>query len=233
MGSRCGSKAGIGADALQGGPSVPSAFLLPLFWLPLLLPAGCGEAGDPDAALDLPVPSDEVGEEEAVEPMPPLPPEGAGVTLVFHRGEEPVEVTRSLDEARAVDLPTGMAPGADESAQSLARALLLLVKGPLPEEEEEGIHSFFSPETESILREVRLEDGLAVVDFRDFRPLIPNASSSAGSQAFLRELNQTVFRNSQVQEVDYQLEGSCEAFWAFLQRGCARVSRNDTPDSRY
>jgi len=139
----------------------------------------------------------------------------------------------------AVALATGVvAAGCGEdppdSEAVLTEALQELVRGPSPEEEARGVTSFFSPATAHIVRSVSVEGSLAQVDFRDFRALIPNASSSAGSEAFLQDLNETVFGAAPIDEVAYTLEGDCETFWNFLQRGCQRVHRgNDDGSVRY
>jgi hypothetical protein len=176
--------------------------LLPGLAFALALQAGCGE----------------------VDPVPEPTPTPAEVTslridvrLTFHRAEEPVHV------ARSVEIPVEGPAAAPELL--LAAALRALLRGPTAEEREAGIHSFFSEESADLLRSLSIEEGRAVVDFHDFRPLLPNASSSAGSFAFLAELNGTVFANSRVDEVEYRLAGSCEAFWNFLQRDCTLVPR--------
>jgi len=139
--------------------------------------------------------------------------------LTFHRNEEPVQVSRPV----SVPLEPGQVELAPEV--HLEQALTALVHGPTPAEAEMGLTSFFSQETGDILRRAVVENGRAVVDFHDFRTLIPGASSSAGSLAFLAQLNGTVFAAVPVDEVEYRLEGSCEEFWAFLQRECTVVPR--------
>ncbi len=56
---------------------------------------------------------------------------------------------------------------------------------------------------------------------------IPGASSSTGSTLLLLELNGTVFSIPQVRSVEYRLEGSCEAFWEWLQYDCRIVERGE------
>jgi hypothetical protein len=63
------------------------------------------------------------------------------------------------------------------------------------------------------------------VNFRDLRPVIPNASTSAGSQILLRELDATVFQFPSVRSVEYRINGSCAAFFEWLQLACAVRSR--------
>jgi hypothetical protein len=80
--------------------------------------------------------------------------------------------------------------------------------------------------TATVLRSVAVDPaGHATVDFHDLPSLIPNASSSAGSTLLLEELNATVFGVAGVQSVDYEVEGSCERFWEWLQYSCQTVTR--------
>lgn len=68
------------------------------------------------------------------------------------------------------------------------------------------------------------DDGMAVVDFVDFSDVIPNASTSAGSQILLVALNATVFEVDDVTAADYRFDGSCDAFWNWLQTECQTVA---------
>lgn len=131
------------------------------------------------------------------------------VQVWFSVGEEPEPVYRRV----------GGAP--------LDGALRALVLGPTPEERAEGMSSWFSPETRGVIRRVQAEDGQVVVDFRDLPELIPGASSAAGSEHLLASLNRTVFQFDQVESVEYRLDGSCDAFWEWLQRSCQVVTRDD------
>jgi hypothetical protein len=45
----------------------------------------------------------------------------------------------------------------------------------------------------------------------------------------LDELNATVFGVAAVRSVDYLIEGRCERFWEWLQRGCQAVPRPPGP----
>jgi spore germination protein GerM len=168
-----------------------------------LVLVGCGEAPPPE--IDEPVQAPTVVE----------------IQLTFHRAEEPVPVLRRVELPRE--------EGSEEAVEArLSAALEALISGPSAAERDQGLHSLFSADTRGILASVEVEDGLAVVDFHDFRALIPNASSSAGSFAFLAELNGTVFANAPVREVEYRIEGDCDAFWAFLQRDCTVVPRPES-----
>ena len=186
-----------------------------LLALGVFLTTGCGDAGglpEPDRG--------EVGPDGSIQS--PVVDSGSvmvSLRIHFHREEELVGVGRS------VWFPVQGAELGEASERVLSAALDALFMGPTAEEREAGLHSFFSAETEDLLAEVEVEDDRAVVDLRDFRDRIPNASSSAGSIAFLAELTNTVFANSLVDEVELRMEGSCEAFWAFLQQACTVVQR--------
>lgn len=132
------------------------------------------------------------------------------VQVFFTRDEEPVPVTREVPRTDAV----------------LRAALEVLLYGPTEEERAQGIWSFFSKETAGMLRGVSVDEaGHAIVDFEDLRPLIPNASSSAGSRILLGELNSTIFQLPTVRTIEYRIEGSCEAFGEWLQYGCVTFER--------
>lgn len=104
-------------------------------------------------------------------------------------------------------------------------ALDQLVGGPTVEEEDRGAGSLFSTETADAIRSINLKDGLLVVDFRDVRSDLNNASTSCGSQALLNQLNSTVFEFPVVERVRYQINGSCDTFANWLQRSCADHQR--------
>lgn len=136
--------------------------------------------------------------------------DSASFSIHFSRGESTATVTRRV--------PAGTV--------SLEAALRQLLRGPTPAERAEGIHSWFSDTTAQALRSVQVnEAGHAVVDFADLRELIPNASASAGSAMLLRELNGTAFAVPSVESVEYRIQGSCEAFWEWLQYGGCPVQQ--------
>jgi len=156
------------------------------------------------------------GPGDAPRPEPAAPAAGAEaeapqVRVYFTEHERPRAVTRIVPQ------------GADP----LRFALGELLRGPEAEESADGMFSFFSPATAGLLRSVSVDlDGRAIVDFQErLRALIPNASTSAGSAALLGELDSTVFQFSEVRSVEYRLGGSCDAFWNWLQRDCAVVTR--------
>lgn len=115
-----------------------------------------------------------------------------------------------------------------ESPQVLEAALEALLAGPTADERAGALSSFFSDATAGMLRSVTVTDGHAVVDFEDLRPVIPNASSSAGSARLLSELDATVFQFRSVESVEYRLEGSCTDFNEWLQFGGCEPRRRGT-----
>jgi hypothetical protein len=131
----------------------------------------------------------------------------ATVEVWFERGGSPTSVPRRV----------GGVP--------LDGALRALVQGPTAEERAAGVSSWFSDSTAEVVRRVRYDSAHVTVDFRDLSDRIPGASSSAGSEALLSSLDSTVFQFPWVETVEYQLEGSCEAFWEWIQRECEVVRR--------
>lgn len=110
---------------------------------------------------------------------------------------------------------------------NLRHALEQLLRGPTAQPPVGDHHSWFSAETAGTLRSVAVDStGHATVDFHDLRPLIPNASSSAGSASLLDELNSTVFQFPDIRSVEYRMDGSCARFWEWLQYGCHNVERD-------
>lgn len=164
----------------------------------------------------------QVADEPGPQPESPEEEESAGVpgydgplTIYFIRDGEPVAVEREAP----VPSP-GLAPSA---------AVMELVRGPTPEEEAEGITSWFSPETADLVRAVSMGgDGQVLVDFHaELRDRAPGATSSMGAELVLMELNETLFQFPDVQSVEYTIDGSCEAFWNWLEYECQIVSRQE------
>jgi hypothetical protein len=114
------------------------------------------------------------------------------------------------------------------SPRVLDAALEALLAGPTGEERAGALSSFFSDATTGMLRSVTVTDGHAVVDFEDLRPVIPNASASAGSARLLSELDATVFQFRDVESAEYRLEGSCTDFNEWLQFGGCEPRRRGT-----
>ncbi len=113
-----------------------------------------------------------------------------------------------------------------DGTDALAFALAELVAGPTADEIDAGAGSFFSSQTADTINSVTVTDGLVVVDFTDLRPLIPNASTSCGSEALLAQLNATAFQFDEVGRTRYRIDGSCDDFANWLQRECFDTDRD-------
>jgi hypothetical protein len=103
-----------------------------------------------------------------------------------------------------------------------------LLKGPTDAEKAEGLISWFSPATAGCITGTAADpNGTLWVYFTGLNTIIPNASTSAGSQMLLSELNATVFQFDQIRTVWYLLDGSSAAFWEWLQYEDHAVTRAD------
>jgi hypothetical protein len=116
-------------------------------------------------------------------------------------------------------------PASDDPVQLVQSTLDLLVQGPTDAEKAAGLISWFSPATAGVVTLVSREGGAFAVDFHSLTALIPNASTSAGSQLLLSQLNGTIFQFAAVDSVLYTLDGDCDAFWMWLQMECHPVTR--------
>lgn len=128
------------------------------------------------------------------------------VTVFFHRGQ-------AADPARVVAVHRTVPRTAKVATASLQQ----LLAGPTAAERGAGYWSHFSAATAGMLRSVQVSGGVARADFRDFRTIIPNASSSAGSAALLAELDGTLRQFSTVRTTVYSFNGDVETFYEWLQ----------------
>lgn len=154
------------------------------------------------------------------------PPTDSAIPVV-HRT---IEVFFTLgDTTVAVERSDPVQPAGDPAADArpaLEPSLRALLRGPTAEERTRGLTSWFSAETADLLLGVELDAaGHAIVDFTGLPAVIPNASSSAGSEQLLEQLYGTLFQFPEVRSAEYRLDGSCEAFWNWIQRGCTIVRR--------
>lgn len=109
--------------------------------------------------------------------------------------------------------------------ERMTAAMLGLLAGPTEEERDAGLTSWFSSDTAGMLNDVSIEDGLATIDFADFSRIIPNASTSAGSGMLTSELSTTLYQFAEIGGFVVQFDGSCDAFWQWLQGGCQVITR--------
>jgi spore germination protein GerM len=116
-------------------------------------------------------------------------------------------------------------PGTDSREELFQSTLKELLKGPTDAEKGIGFASWFSPLTENAVSDVVWDGVYFTIVFQDLKTIIPNASTSAGSQMLLSQLNSTVFQFDFVESVNYTLEGNCDDFWQWLQMDCHIVTR--------
>ena len=216
-----GDRRRVARRELDGGRMVTRSLRCAPWMLLLALACGAPDSGsraEPEPASAPAQDSTEAATANASEtPAPPegpsaradsVPPAPREILVYFTRDEEPYPVSRDVGDRPDV----------------LTAALEELLRGPTPEERAAGIHSWFSTATAGMLISATVDEaGHAVIDFRDFRSVIPNASSSAGSTMLLGEINGTVGQFPSIRSAEYRIQGSCEAFWNFLQRGCEVV----------
>jgi hypothetical protein len=107
----------------------------------------------------------------------------------------------------------------------IGAAFDLLVAGPTSQEAAQGASSFFSVESAGTFLWADFDTAKLIVDFRDFRKLLANASTTCGSESLLSQLNTTAFQFTEVERVRYEIEGSCDTFSNWLQRECMEYTR--------
>ena len=111
------------------------------------------------------------------------------------------------------------------STRAVLRASLEhLLAGPTAAERAAGYMSWFSPATADLLDRVEIVDGVAVVGFGDLPSVIPNASTSAGSQMLLAQLDATTFQFPTVTSARYLIGGECAAWSGWLQLDSCETS---------
>jgi hypothetical protein len=100
-----------------------------------------------------------------------------------------------------------------------------LAAGPTPAERNDGFRSVFSVATSDAVITVERDASDVVVDLRDLGPL-PSLRVGSGGLFFLAALNNTVFQHEDIDTIEYRVEGSCEAFWAYFgSTDCLLIGR--------
>jgi hypothetical protein len=128
------------------------------------------------------------------------------VKIYFHRGPAD-DPTKVVAVRRSVP----------RSPKVATAALTQLLTGPTRAERDAGYWSVFSSATAGKLRSVRIASGVGYADFRDLRPVMPTAGSSAGTAAFLAELDTTFKQFATVHRTIYSLNGDVATFYEWLQ----------------
>ncbi|HEX6261241.1 MAG TPA: GerMN domain-containing protein [Actinomycetota bacterium] len=177
--------------------------ILVLGMLTAVAAVGCADEGDEPGFSPPPTPTGALTASPS-----PSPTTETHVVRVFFGAPDAAET--ECAEVVPVERTT-------EGADVLHDAMEALLEGPTRDERAQGIGSFFGAKTRGMLNAVRIEDGVARVDFRDFSQVIPNASTSCGSAALLAQLDATATQFPTVREARYSFEGSEEAFYEWLQ----------------
>lgn len=105
----------------------------------------------------------------------------------------------------------------------VARAALEeLFAGPTEKEKAEGYHSWFTPETKSILKSIVVKNKRAYVNFKSnaFSVLSGNISTSCGSSQFISEMEKTLLQFPSIKKVFYAIDGKPQDFYEHLQGEC-------------
>jgi hypothetical protein len=187
----------------------------------MLLLMGCSSAGGPPASQS--VSPSVVASRPATAPSAsgaapgPACAEGStgatsrpGTVLVFFTCDGPDATTSAVTTEST----------AANDAGRLAEAMRALLAGPTQADQAGGFVSWFSAATREHLRRVVIRaDGTAVVDFLRFSSIIPNASTSAGMHRLLSEIRATAFQFDRVTSLELRFDGSCDAFWTWLEAG--------------
>ncbi len=151
----------------------------------------------------------------------------------FENNKETMEIkvyysNSKLNETGDCDIVHPLAREIEKTESVAYLSLKELFKGPTESEKNEGYSSFFSKETEGILKSVEIKDETAYVNLTDIRMIIPNASSSCGSSQLLSQMENTLGQFPSVKRIIFAIEGDPEPFYEWLQLGCS--SENDYCD---
>jgi hypothetical protein len=100
----------------------------------------------------------------------------------------------------------------------VAGAVRKLLAGPTAAERRAGVTSYlFSRRTAGMLRSVAVRDGVAHVDLRDLRGVLPKARTSCGRTSLLSQLNTTVMQFLSLHSARYSINGSERTFYRWLR----------------
>jgi hypothetical protein len=161
-------------------------------------------------------------------PAPPAPGPGETATNVYYscfdglNGSAPV-------------VPSGRVVPSGTPSEILASTFEQLLAGPDAADAAAGLTSWFTSATAAMLLSASIApDGTATIDFDPaLATTIPNASTSAGSDELVRQLDATVFQFTGVTSATYELGGSCEDFSAWQQQsGCTPRTPVDGSDAQ-
>jgi len=118
---------------------------------------------------------------------------------------------------------------ANVNPSDYASVLRELFRGPTTNELSEGYSSFFSNQTVDSVIDVDIVGSRAYVNLKDIRALIPNASSSCGSQSLLSQMDTTLKQDGTITESVYAIDGKPRDFYEWLQYDCPDISNDCDP----
>ncbi|HEX2054837.1 MAG TPA: hypothetical protein VHJ78_14075 [Actinomycetota bacterium] len=145
------------------------------------------------------------GPSEVPEPSPAESSPRAETVTIYLSTQNP----NDCGEVRPVERTVGGRP-------TLRTGMEQLLAGPTEEERAAGLGGWFSDATRDMLISAERRGNTAVVDFKDLRPVIPNASSSCGSASLLAQLDSTA-KQFGASRTLYSINGDVQAFYEWLQ----------------
>jgi hypothetical protein len=108
-------------------------------------------------------------------------------------------------------------------------ALKQLFQGTTSDEKSQGYSSMFSVKTKDILKGLKIINNTAYVNLTDIRNIIPNASTSCGSQSFLKQVEETLKHDRKIKDVRFAINGDPQTFYDWIQIGCDKKLNNCDP----
>lgn len=106
-------------------------------------------------------------------------------------------------------------------------ALEQLFSGPTTQEKERGLLDFsITEQTASNLKRIFIKNGVAYLDWKDLRIVIPSVGSSCGSVGFLKPIEATLMQFPTVTKVIHAIDGQPSVFYNWIQMGCSSENNN-------
>jgi len=156
-------------------------------------------------------------------PPDPIAP-GVGQVIIsvpFECGHDSIAPTAGVGVPRIVPEHGGAA------IDRIEWTLRSLLAGPTADERAVGFVSAFDEATANALISVTLTDGHVVADFND-AIIVNNMSTSTGMVFFNADLQRSFFQHPEVDTVEFQLNGDCNAWSALFESdGCWVISHAD------
>lgn len=101
-----------------------------------------------------------------------------------------------------------------------------LLQGPTIEEREAGFVPHILTNKDLIWRTFVQRDNIVYINWPDFRQVIPNATTSCGSQAFLAPIEKTMQELPRADYVVHAINGDPRAFYEWMQLSCPEYSND-------